>query len=120
MLCWHSSTRRGSALIWALVALVALGVTIAGATTTFLELVRLQRRNHDRLIAVEVGQHELERLHSGSVASGGRAVEGLPGGHADVVVTPDSDRALRRVRVEVRWRDNDGERRMQWTTLVNR
>jgi Tfp pilus assembly protein PilV len=112
--------KRGTALIWTLVALVALGVALVGATTTFLEVSRLQRRSRQRLIALECGQRELERVRSGAPSSSSHPVAGLPEGRAQVSVTTDANPALRRVHVEVRWRDPDGERRMQWETLVTR
>jgi hypothetical protein len=102
-------------------ALFGMGVTLAAASATFFELAKLGRRNHDRLIASQCGQQELERLRAGATAMGRHEspCEGLEGGRAVVTVTPDAKPGLRQARVEVLWRDRDGDRRMSWSTLVN-
>jgi hypothetical protein len=117
------SRHRGGALLWTVAMLSVLSVTLAAATTTFYQLARLSRRNRERLAASQVGQRELERARGGAyhaVTRRATPVAGLSGGQTVVAVTPDRDPALRQVRVEVSWRDPDGERRMQWTTLVAR
>jgi len=112
--------RRGGALIWTMVALIAMGVAVSGATTTFLELSRLQRRTRERLVALECGQRELERARAGAAGPGSHVIDVLPSGRAAVSISPDRNPALRQVSVAVTWGDADGERRMQWTTLVKR
>jgi hypothetical protein len=114
---------RGAVLLWMVVGLLALAVTAGAATATFYQLARLGRRNHDRLIASQLGQQEMERIRGGLPSGMGRhesVCEGLQGGRTVVTVTPDREPGLRLARVEVRWRDPDGERRMTWSTLVGR
>lgn len=82
-------------------------------------LAALTARGGHRLLAVNRGAAELERLRAGEARGGSFAVPELPGGRCEVTLT-DAGPALQRAEVSVSWQEGARGARCTWTTLLPR
>jgi hypothetical protein len=108
-------------MLWS-VAGLALAIALAPLYVSLCQsLSRLTGRGARRLVAVQRGTAELERLRadSGRAVSREFAVPDLPGGRCSVSVSPANGR-LRQVDLLITWDENGATARAEWTTLVGK
>jgi hypothetical protein len=103
--------------MWSIGALALAMVMTPLYVAACRSLAAITSRGGHRLIAVNDGSAELERLRSGESREGSYAVPDLPGGRCEVRLTPVSG-GLRRVEVAITWDEADRKGECRWTTLV--
>lgn len=110
------TTHRGAALMWAIGALGLALVLTPLYVTACRSLAELTGRSGHRLLAVNRGTAELERLRSGERRAGSYEVPELPGGLCEVKLSPSG--SLTRGEVTVSWTESGRDARCAWTTLL--
>jgi hypothetical protein len=113
-----SRRRRGAALLWSLAGLSLLAGLAPFYVTLCQSLVRLTARGGYRLIAVNRGTAELERLYAGPTTAAEFLVPELPEGRGNLHLSPDAP-GLLRADLHITWVEPGGiTGRAQWTTLL--
>ena len=102
--------------MWSVAALALAMVMTPLYVAACRSLAAITSRGGRRLIAVNHGTAELERLRSGERREGSYAVPDLPG-RCEVRLTPASG-GLRRAEVSVTWDEGERKGECRWTTLV--
>jgi hypothetical protein len=83
-------------------------------------LSRMTARGGHRLVAIQRGTAELERLGAGERGAGTFAVSELPDGRATVELAPASSPALKRATLTITWSEHGSTGRAEWVTLIGR